>query len=210
ELDPNFTQIPVWGFPVDVAISGSSATSIPVLNGILRGRLGDGGENRVEERRRKVEAQHEALVKSTAERVARVRGETPMHPLWVSQCVADLIDDDTVLVDETTTSPLHEVLPMRKPNCYIGNPPAGHLGYALGAALGAKLADPDKTVICAVGDGAYMFGIPTAAHFVARKYSLPVLFVVFNNQAWNATISTVREFYPEGVSASTHNFPGCD
>ena len=51
----------------------------------------------------------------------------------------------------------------------------------MGAALGAKLASPDKTVICAVGDGAYMFGNPTAAHYVSEAMRLPVLFVIANN-----------------------------
>jgi acetolactate synthase-1/2/3 large subunit len=210
ELDPNFTQIPVWGFPVDHAISGSSTTSLPVLNRIADRLLKDADGKAIEKRRKATAAKHKAMVDETAARVAKVRGEKPMHPLWVSHCVGALMDGNTVMVDETTTSPLHEVTPMTTPGCYIGNPPAGHLGYAMGAALGAKLAAPEKTVICAIGDGAYMFGIPTATHFVSRKYSAPVLFVVFNNQAWNATISTVREFYEDGVAASTHNFPGCD
>jgi acetolactate synthase-1/2/3 large subunit len=210
ENDPNFTQIPVWGFPVDHAITGSSASSLPVLNRIADRLLKDADAKKLDARRKKVAAAHKALEDDKAARVAKARGDKPMHPLWVSHCVGALMDRNTILVDETTTSPLHEVTPMTEPGCYIGNPPAGHLGYAMGCALGAKLAAPDKTVICAIGDGAYMFGIPTAAHFVSRKYQAPVLFVVFNNQAWNATISTVREFYEDGVAASTHNFPGCD
>src|SRR5204863_410920 len=74
----------------------------------------------------------------------------------------------------------------RAPGTYFNGPASSNLGWGLGAALGAKLAAPDKTVICTVGDGAYIFGAPTAAHFVARAYDVPVLFVVFNNQAWNA------------------------
>ena len=42
------------------------------------------------------------------------------------------------------------------------------LGWGTGAALGVKLAAPEKTVIATVGEGAYMFGCPTAAHFVSR------------------------------------------
>src|SRR2546422_7482380 len=42
-----------------------------------------------------------------------------------------------------------------------------------------------------------IFGAPTAAHFVARAYDVPVLFVVFNNQAWNAVKRAVRGLAPD-------------
>src|SRR5438445_179890 len=53
------------------------------------------------------------------------------------------------------------------------------------------------------GYGAYIFGAPTAAHFVARAYDVPVLFVVFNNQAWNAVKRAVRGLAPDGFAAKT-------
>ena len=80
----------------------------------------------------------------------------------------------------------------------------------MGAALGAKLAAPDQTVICCVGDGSYMFGAPTAAHFVSRAHGLPVLFVIFNNRAWNAVKRAVLSHAPEGVAAKTGRMPLSD
>ena len=74
-----------------------------------------------------------------------------------------MLDDNTILVNEYPT--VLEEMVIREPGRYFGNPSAGGLGWGMGAALGAKLA-PDKTVICAIGDGAYMFGNPTAAHYV--------------------------------------------
>jgi acetolactate synthase-1/2/3 large subunit len=81
---------------------------------------------------------------------------------------------------------------------YFASAPAGGLGWGLGAALGAKLAAPDRTVICAVGDGAYMFGNPTPAHFVSEGMKLPVLFVVFNNARWAAVHRSTLCHVPEG------------
>ena len=80
----------------------------------------------------------------------------------------------------------------------------------MGAALGAKLAAPDKTVICCIGDGAYIFSAPTAAHFVSRAYNLPVLFVIFNNRAWNAVKRAVWSHAPEGIAAKTRRMPLSD
>jgi acetolactate synthase-1/2/3 large subunit len=67
--------------------------------------------------------------------------------------------------------------------------------------VGAKLAAPDKTLICTVGDGAYMFGNPTAAHFVSEAMRLPALFVIFNNARWAAVHRSTLAMYPQGSAA---------
>src|SRR5213593_4358592 len=123
--------------------------------------------------------------------------------VWVSKCIGDLIDDKTILVDEYDFDPTQGCF--RTPGTYFGSSPAGGLGWGLGAALGAKLAAPDKTLICCVGDGAYIFGSPTAAHWVSRAHDLPVLFVVFNNRAWNAVKKAVTSVARDGWAARTGN-----
>jgi len=58
-----------------------------------------------------------------------------------------------------------------------------------------------------VGDGSYIFGAPLAAHWVARAHNLPVLFVIFNNRAWNAVKRSVKAYAPEGWSVRTGVMP---
>ena len=77
----------------------------------------------------------------------------------------------------------------------------------LGAALGAKLASPEKTVICALGDGAYMFGNPTAGHFVSEAMQLPVLFIIANNARWAAVHRSTLSTYPKGHAAAMKQPP---
>src|SRR5262249_40073743 len=122
---------------------------------------------------------------------ARLQGRTgntnsPARPTakYASACLNSLQDANTILVNEYPL--VLEEMVVREPCRYFASAPAGGLGWGLGAALGAKLAAPEKTVICAIGDGAYMFGNPTPAHFVAESMKLPVLFVVFNNARWGA------------------------
>jgi acetolactate synthase I/II/III large subunit len=62
-------------------------------------------------------------------------------------------------------------------------------------------------VICCVGDGAYMFGNPTAAHFVSEAMKLPVLTVVFNNARWAAVHRSTLAMYPNGVAAGMKEPP---
>jgi acetolactate synthase-1/2/3 large subunit len=94
-----------------------------------------------------------------------------------------------------------EALGVRKPGTYFSHSPAGGLGWAMGAALGVKLARPEATVVACVGDGTYMFGNPTPFHFVSRAQSLPVLTLVFNNRRWGAVHRSTLSLYPRGHAA---------
>ena len=58
-----------------------------------------------------------------------------------------------------------------------------------------------------MGDGAYLFAAPTAAHWVSRAYNLPALFVIFNNRAWNAVKRAVSSHAPQGWAVRTGSMP---
>lgn len=64
---------------------------------------------------------------------------------------------------------------------------ASSLGWALGAAIGAKLAgdvfeEHTKDLIAVVvGDGSFVFGVPSASYWMARRYDTPFLTIVLNN-----------------------------
>jgi len=64
--------------------------------------------------------------------------------------------------------------------------------------------------VCCVGDGAYIFGTPTAAHWAARAHNLPVLNVIFNNRVWNAVKRAVKDIAPDGWTARTGTIPLSD
>lgn len=55
----------------------------------------------------------------------------------------------------------------------------GTLGYALPAAIGAKLANPDRDVLCLIGDGGLMFTVAELATAVDENIALPI--IVWNN-----------------------------
>jgi acetolactate synthase-1/2/3 large subunit len=204
-VDPLFTGYPVRGFPADVALSGAPRLTLAALADAL-GPLVKASD--AADRRERWGAEHTALRRRWAEAAERVRGDQPMDFLWVSRCIGDVVDDRTIVVDEYDLDPTQACF--RVPGSYFGSSPAGGLGWGLGAALGAKLAAPDHTVICCVGDGAYIFGAPTAAHFVARAHGIPTLTVVFNNRAWNAVKRAVRSHAPEGWTARTSSMPLSD
>ena len=56
-------------------------------------------------------------------------------------------------------------------------------------------------MIATLGDGAYVFANPTAGHWAARAYGLPILTVVFNNSRWAAVRNSTVAMYKDGVAA---------
>ncbi len=87
-----------------------------------------------------------------------------------------------------------------KPGTFYGLSAAGGLGWGLGAAMGAKLAAPDKFVVATIGDGAYMFANPTVCHWVADKFEIPVLAVVFNNARYGAVRRATLSMFKDGAA----------
>lgn len=210
ERDPLFTGIPGWGFSADFPVTGCSEIALPVLNAILRKKIPAGANTKIHERREKTTAEHGAMIREIEERVEAAKNQNPINPVWLSKCIGDVMDEKTIIVSETVTSRLADFIHLTRPGSLYGQPPAGHLGWGLGAAIGTKLGMPNATVIAAEGDGSYMFSAPTPCHFVAQKYRIPFLTVIYNNQAWNAGLNATRGLYPDGVAARTRNFPGTD
>jgi acetolactate synthase I/II/III large subunit len=195
--DPLFARYPLRGFRTDVALTGAVA---PTLNALCeRAQKHACSLARIETRRQAVAAQS-----NETRRKAR-GGPAAMTPKFASQCVNRLLGDDTILVNEYPI--LLEELTIHEPMRYFGNPPSGGLGWGLGAALGAKLASPGKTLIATLGDGSYMFGNPTPGHFVGEGMRLPVLYVIFNNARWAAVHRSTLGIYPKGYASKTSRPP---
>ncbi len=202
-VDPLFSRYPVRSFPCDLAIDASPALALRALDAAVAQRTRDADA---------VAARHAALAARSAELRAGWRraaeeskGDRPIGVPWLSHCIGRIAGDDAIVLNELGLSPTQ--LTLRRPGSYFGLSPAGGLGWGLGAALGAKLAAPDRLVIAAVGDGAYMFGNPTPAHYVSRAHDLPVLYVVSNNAGWGAVRAATKAMYPDGAAMRRNAVP---
>ena len=199
--DPLFARYPLRGFRADISLTGAVA---PTLQALWRSAQKQApSTKRIEDRRKTVTDFSNNL---------RAKNRSGFDPLpqtitgkWLSACMNKLLDANTMLVNEYPT--VLEEMVIKEPGRYFGNTSAGGLGWGLGAALGAKLAAPDKTVICALGDGSYMFGNPTAGHYVSEAMKLPVLFVIANNARWAAVHRSTLATYPKGVASQAPKPP---
>lgn len=199
-FDPLFGGIPIRGFPCDLALCGSTTAFLRDLATALA-PLAD--EQVIEDRHKSVSRRRETMRAGLAAELARVRSLRAIHPAWVSHCIAAAKGDDAIVVNEYTLMAEH--CRFEKPGTYFGSSSASGLGWGMGAALGAKLAAPDKLVIATLGDGAYIFANPVAGHYASRQNNLPILTVVFNNGMWNAVRRSTLTVYPEGFAAKANS-----
>jgi acetolactate synthase-1/2/3 large subunit len=202
-VDPLFTAYPLRGFTCDLAITGLTGVTLSLLAEAIASR--ETFKERVAARRKKLADERETQRNKWRAGLDKAKDAAPIHPAWVTHCLDQAKGQDAIVVKE---SPLtFEHMGFSQPGTFYSIGAAGALGWGLGTSLGLKNAAPDKLVICTVGDGAYMFGNPIPAHYVAKAEKLPILTVVFNNEMWGAVKRNTREVYPDGYAARSNQEP---
>jgi len=196
--DPSFARYPMRSYRSDIAIAGETAVILRALDAAL-GRLTTPTEPKITARRKRLTERAAQTRKEWAETSAAAGKSDAIKPEWLSHCLGAALPKDAIMVNEYPLLPEH--CPRELPGTYFGLSPAGGLGWGFGAALGAKLAAPDRLVVATLGDGAYVFANPTACHWVSAKQQLPILTVVFNNQLYGAVRRATLSMYKDGVAA---------
>ena len=111
-----------------------------------------------------------------------------------TRAIRAAIPDDGILVSGMTQIGYFSraYYPVYQPRTYITSSYSGNLGYAYPTALGAKVAQPDKAVVCVSGDGGFMYNSQELA--TAAQYGINVVVIVFNDNAFGNVLrdQTVR------------------
>lgn len=195
--DPLHGQIPIRGFQCDLAITSGTAPFLSDLAVEMEALAIEPGQ-----RAKRVAGLRDALVERRAAFLDKMRDATPIHPAWISHCLDKVKDEDTIAISEYTLMP--DYCDFRQAGTHFASSSASGLGWGMGAALGAKLASPERLVVCVQGDGAYLFSNPVAAHYASHQHGLPALFIVVNNGMWNAVRAATLKVYPEGMAATAN------
>ncbi len=90
-----------------------------------------------------------------------------------------------------------------RPRTFISSGGLGTMGYGLGAAMGAKVAMPEKRVINIAGDGCFRMNMNELA--TASRYQIPVVEIVFNNHVLGMVHQWQELFYDRRYSATILN-----
>lgn len=201
--DPLFGRTPVRNFPADITLAGDVGATLAALIPAVGAEPRD--ETRIATRRKRVAAACETSRAAVMAR-AEAGASAPMTKDWVSLCLGRALKGRRASVFHELGCPL-QPLGLDQPDSYFQEPFSGGLGWGMPAAIGAKMADPDRLVVATVGDGSYMFANPTACHFVAEAQNVPVIVLVLNNEEWAAVRYSVQGLYPEGESKTANEVP---
>jgi benzoylformate decarboxylase len=113
----------------------------------------------------------------------------------VHAVLAELFPHDGIVVLESpsSTAALRNQLRLSRPGSYYFSA-SGGLGFGLSAAVGVQLAQPERQVVCVLGEGSAQYAI--TAFWTAAAYAVPVKFLVLRNNEysilkWFATLDSV-------------------
>jgi acetolactate synthase-1/2/3 large subunit len=201
--DPLFSRFPARTFPSDVTIQGESVDIIPAMIAAMEGLPRD--TVALAERRTRI-ARDAGETRARLAEASSARNAKGISKAWISRCLSEALEG----VESSVFSELGTILGQlerRGPRAWFQEPHSGGLGWSFPAALGAKLAVPERTIVATMGDGSYMFANPTACHQVAEALGLGILVIVLNNAEWGAVRASVGGLYPEGAAARTNTVP---
>lgn len=132
-------------------------------------------------------------------------GKSPIHPDELCRVLAATLNKNAIIVSENLTGKFDSFrFGFREDEqMHLGNSGAS-LGWGIGASIGAKLAAPDRQVVCSIGDGSVMYS--ASGFWTQARYHIPVLTVVWNNHNYQ----TVRHAYYEygGRMVKTGKYAG--
>jgi benzoylformate decarboxylase len=128
---------------------------------------------------------------------AEIPAEDPLNPSTVHSALAEVMPEDAIVVLESPSSTLalRNQLRISRPGSYYFSA-GGGLGFGLAASVGVQLAQPDRPVVCVLGEGSAQYAI--TAFWSAVAYQAPVTFLVLQNQEyailkWFADVEQVND-----------------
>jgi len=191
--------------PVDLGFVSDPKLTLerlaPLLNKRLSAEQKSAASDRIKANAAKqAKEREEAFAKDKAD-----RDSIPMHFARFMEELAPHLPEDVVIFDEALTNspPLTRYLPPRLPGHFFQTR-GGSLGVGFPGAIGAKFANPDKTVIGLAGDGGSMYTIQSL--WSAARHEVDVKFIVCNNGSYRLLQLNIEAYWKE-QSIEKHEHP---
>jgi acetolactate synthase-1/2/3 large subunit len=146
-------------------------------------------------------------------RVAQVKAAHPLRTPGIGNprtsyglidAVAACLDDEATITTDVGQHQMFvaQTYPLRRPRQWLTSGGLGTMGFGLPAAIGAALAEPERTVVCFSGDGSILMNIQELA--TAAELDVNVKVVLMDNASLGLVTQQQTLFYGERVFASKY------
>jgi benzoylformate decarboxylase len=198
--DPEYVG---WNVVPDVGLAADPQPA-------LRALLGEASRNGISAATRSARsARLDAMRQTFADDIARDRaryagaGRGEISLIDVADELSDLLENDALIFDEAITSSLillrHCCFPDR---ARVMRNAGGSLGWALPAAIGAKIARPERQVVALVGDGSFHFA--PQALWTAAQEAAPVSVIICDNRGYLSVKLSIEYQLPSEENGTGH------
>ncbi|KAF4460529.1 hypothetical protein FALBO_12685, partial [Fusarium albosuccineum] len=204
DCDPLKVNMTLFHLDADVICQAAAKTALKQLNGWIARQDLSGHMESIEQRTARVSAVHDAYISGLDSLEGIPENDDIITPHYALSRVREHIDQQTIILSEGISNyrPIRDVLKRSLPGTYFTSG-ATSLGWCGGAAIGAKMANPDKTIVAICGDGSFLFSIPSSVHWMARKYDAPFLTIILNNRGWKSPMLSALAVHKAGYSSKT-------
>ena len=195
--------------PIDLSIIADPGAAIEDLRDAINSLVTSDRLNKIKaERIERMTPRIAAYRADVEDEAKRSFGKTPMHPHELAALIERALDKDAITVNESLSHDFamrHNAIQRfggnEKRRISSGG---GSLGWGIGAAIGAKIGEPNRQVVLNIGDGSTMYS--SSGFWTMARYSVPVLTIVWNNRNYQ----TVRHAYARynGKMARSGHYAG--
>ena len=198
DVDPLKQSTPLWSIKARQCYRADAATAFAQLNARLDRVAID--DEAVERRRRHYAERHRER-KAELARLEAPSGDV-ITPEYLTACVRRQVGLEAIVLNEGITNypAICDHMARELPGTMFASG-GGSLGWSGGAAIGMKLAAPERTFVVMSGDGSYMFSQPSTVHWMARRYRTPFLQIIYNNRGWKAPKFSALAIHPDGFAS---------
>jgi acetolactate synthase I/II/III large subunit len=200
-------RIPTYEFTANLRLTADPLLTMRALTEEARKLIDASAKRRIAERSERWAATSRAAWQKIEQDALQRATKTPIDPLWLSYQVGQMIDDNCIVFEELLGgNRIGQYLRNSRPGSLFSQPGSSG-GWSPGAALGAKLAAPDRDVIAVCGDGFYMFSTPAPALWAGLHHKAPFMVVIYQNRSYTTGTLGVAGKFPDSF-AQKAGFPG--
>ena len=128
--------------------------------------------------------------------------DDPRTPYGLIRAVADCLDDNAIIATDVGQHQMWvaQAYPLRRSHQWLTSGGLGTMGFGLPAAIGAAMAQPERTVVCFSGDGSILMNIQELA--TAAEEGVNVKVVLMNNASLGLVFQQQTMFYGKRIFSS--------